>query len=142
VLWWVGTNHAKDLLYGRLQLTSPGPGYLHFSQELPDEFFKQFTGEARTTRRTVRGEESTWTPIRKRVETWDCSVYVVWLETYFELAKKPARYWDELEARVQPLVADLFDAEGLPQKTIAATPPPGHVAAAMLAARQARHTTR
>lgn len=114
VLWWVGTNHAKDLIYGRLQITSPGPGYLHFSSELSDEFFKQFTGEARTTRRTTRGEESTWTAIRKRVETWDCTVYATWLETYFELSKKGAKFWDDLEAKVQPLVGDLFEVENRP----------------------------
>lgn len=132
VLWWVGTNHAKDLLYGRLQLTSPGPGYLHFSQELPEEFFKQFTGEARTTRRTVRGDESTWTPVRKRVEAWDCSVYVVWLETYFELSKKPARFWDDIEARVQPLTEDMFAAPPTPASSM---PPP---AVAKVAGRRAR----
>jgi terminase, large subunit len=109
VLWWVGTNHAKDLIYGRLQITRPGPGYMHFSQELTDEFFKQFTGEARTTRRTTRGDESTWTATRKRVETWDCTVYTVWLETYFELSKKGSKFWDDLEAKVQPAVKDLFD---------------------------------
>ena len=114
VLWWVGTNHAKDLIHGRLQIQRPGPGYLHFSHELTDEFFKQFTGEARTTRRTVRGEESTWTATRKRVETWDCTVYAVWVETYFELSKKGVKYWDDLEAKVQPQVADLFDPDNLP----------------------------
>lgn len=108
VLWWVGTNHAKDLLHGRLQITKPGPGYVHFSSELSDEWFKQFTGEARTTRRTTRGEESTWTATRKRVEAWDCAIGCVWLETYFELGKKTAKFWDDLEKRVQPLVGDLF----------------------------------
>jgi len=109
VLWWVGTNHAKDLLHGRLQITKPGPGYVHFSSELSDEYFKQFTGEARTTRRTTRGEESSWTAIRKRVEAWDCAIGCVWLETYFELGKKGAKFWDDLEKRVQPLVGDLFN---------------------------------
>ncbi len=109
LLWWVGTNHAKDLLHGRLQIAKPGPGYVHFSSELPDEWFKQFTGEARTTRRGLRGEESVWTPTRKRIEAWDCGVYNVWLEATFELAKKSAKWWDELEARVQPAVGDLFD---------------------------------
>jgi terminase, large subunit len=109
-LWWVGTNLAKDLIHGRLQILRPGPGYMHFSSDLSDEFFRMFTGEARTTRRTTRGsEESMWTAIRKRVEPWDCTVYTVWLETYFELSKKTARYWDELEAKVQPVVDDLFD---------------------------------
>lgn len=108
VLWWVGTNHAKDLIHGRLQINRPGPGYIHFSSELSDEWFKQYTGEARTTRRTARGEESTWTATRKRVEKLDCAVYATWLETYFELAKKPSKYWDALEEKVQPAVADLF----------------------------------
>lgn len=111
VLWWVGTNHAKDLLHGRLQLTRPGPGYVHFSKDLPDEFFKQLTGEARTTRRTVRGEESVWSATRTRVEVLDCTVYAIWLETYFDLAKKSAKFWDDLEAKVQPAVGDLFDMQ-------------------------------
>lgn len=109
VLWWVGTNHAKDLIHGRLQIAKPGPGYIHFSNDLSDEWFKQYTGEARTTRRTMRGgEESTWTATRKRVEKLDCAVYATWLETHFELAKKSPKYWDDLESKVQPAVADLF----------------------------------
>lgn len=113
VLWWVGTNHAKDLIHGRLQIQKPGPGYIHFSHELSDEWFKQYTGEARTTRRTGRGEESTWTAVRKRVEKLDCAVYVTWLETYFELAKKGAKFWDDLEAKVQPVNADLFAVDSV-----------------------------
>lgn len=108
LLWWVGTNLAKDVIHGRLQLTSPGPGYMHFSNELSDEFYKQLTGEARTSRRTARGDESVWTPTRKRVEVLDCTTYVVWLETHLELAKKSAKFWDDLEAKVQPAVQDLF----------------------------------
>ena len=57
----------------------------------------------------MRGEESVWTPTRKRIEAWDCSVYTVWIETTFELAKKTAKWWDDIEAKVQPMVADLFD---------------------------------
>jgi len=109
ILWQVGTNKAKDELHGRLQITRPGPGYIHFSNELSDEWYRQFTGEARTARRTVRGEESTWTPLRKRNESWDCATYVIWLEKHLELDKKTARFWSDLEARVQPAVADLFD---------------------------------
>lgn len=123
LLWWVGTNHAKDLLHGRLQITKPGPGYVHFSAELSDEWFKQFAGEARTTRRTMRGEESVWTPTRKRIEAWDCGVYAVWLEATFELAKKSAKWWGDLEAKVQPAVADLFES---PRQVDDATSPAQH----------------
>ena len=108
ILWHVGTNLAKDLLYSRLQLTQPGPGYMHFSKELSDEWFKQFAGEARAERNGQGGRESRWTPLRKRVEAWDCATYCVWLETHLDLAKKPARFWDDLEAVVQPVVPDLF----------------------------------
>ncbi|QDQ29268.1 phage terminase large subunit family protein [Chitinimonas arctica] len=109
ILWLVGTNLAKDLLYGRMQLERAGPGYVHLSRDHEDEFFKQMSGEVRRSRTTVRGEESRWTPIRKRVEAWDCAVYNLWLETHLELGRKPAKWWDELEARVQPAISDLFD---------------------------------
>lgn len=114
ILWWVGTNHAKDLIHGRLQIARPGPGYIHFSQELSDEWFKQYAGEARTTRRTTRGEESTWTALRKRIEAKDCATYAAWLENYFELGKKSARFWDDLEQQVQPAVSDLFAQQAAP----------------------------
>lgn len=110
LLWQVGTNLAKDLIYGRLQITRPGPGYIHFSKELPDEFFKQMAGEIRAERITAGGTESRWSAIRKRVEAWDCTVYAVWLETHFELGKKTAKWWDQLEEEVQPSMADLFSA--------------------------------
>lgn len=125
ILWWVGTNHAKDLIHGRLQIQKPGPGYVHFSNELSDEWFKQYAGEARTTRRTARGEESVWTATRKRVEKLDCAVYAVWLETHFDLTKKSSKWWDDLEHKVQPPVTDLFAArsESQPKPVPMITPP-------------------
>ena len=108
ILWHVGTNLAKDMLHSRLQLTKPGPGYMHFSNELTDEWFKQMAGEARAERHGVHGREHRWTPLRKRVEAWDCATYLVWLEAQLELVRKTAKFWDELEDKVQPLVGDLF----------------------------------
>jgi phage terminase large subunit GpA-like protein len=107
-LWQVGTNLAKDLIYGRLQITKPGPGYMHFSKESTDEYYAQMAGEARVERATAGGKESRWTALRKRVEAWDCTVYAVWLEVHLELPKKPAKWWDALEAEVQPAIGDLF----------------------------------
>lgn len=119
VLWWVGTNHAKDLIHGRLQITKPGPGYIHFSQDLSDEWFKQYTGEARTT--NGKGI-STWTATRKRVEKLDCAVYSTWLESYFELAKKPARFWDDMEQKTQPATPDLFSSKSIATEIAQPTP--------------------
>lgn len=130
ILWQVGTNLAKDLIYGRLQITKPGPGYMHFSKDASDEFFKQMAGEARVERATASGRESRWTALRKRVEAWDCTVYTVWLETHLELAKKTAKFWEQLEGEVQPAMADLFSAP----LTITAAPAPAAVSQAAAAA--------
>lgn len=111
LLWHVGTNLAKDLLHSRLQITRPGPGYMHFTKDLSDEWFKQFAGEARAERVGVHGRESRWTALRKRLEAWDCATYGIWLETHLDLARKPSRFWDELEAIVQPANGDLFATE-------------------------------
>lgn len=108
ILWQVGTNHAKDLIHARLEITRIGPGYMHMSNELSQEWFRQLVGEARATKRTVTGSMSRWTPLRKRVEALDCTVYVTWLEYHLELNRKPSRYWDDLENQIQPVITDLF----------------------------------
>jgi phage terminase large subunit GpA-like protein len=46
-LWMVGTDTAKDLLYGRFKVTQPGPGYVHFAKDLPREWFEHFGNEKR-----------------------------------------------------------------------------------------------
>lgn len=119
-LWHVGTNHAKDLIYNRLHIPRPGPGYMHFSHELSDEFFRQMAGEQRTTKMTARGEESKWSATRKRVEAWDCTVYAVWLETHLDLARKAAKYWDQLEQRLRSQPAGSSARAATP--TVAAAP--------------------
>ena len=81
---------------------------MHFSNELSDEWFKQMAGEARAERHGVRGREHRWTPMRKRVEAWDCATYLVWLETHLDLGRKSQKFWDELADKVQPQIGDLF----------------------------------
>jgi phage terminase large subunit GpA-like protein len=39
--YYIGTNQAKDILRGRLQLETPGPGYIHFNKKLDTLFFDQ-----------------------------------------------------------------------------------------------------
>ncbi len=49
----IGTNAAKDTIYSRLRLHSPGPGYIHWPQ-LPcydEEHFKQLTAEAKVEKK-------------------------------------------------------------------------------------------
>lgn len=137
VLWIVGTNLCKDRFHSRLAVTAPGPGYVHLSSELSDEWFKQLAGEVRAVRRQAGTTDTRWSPTRKRIEVKDCVTYVVWLEERLDLwSPRRAKWWDELEQIVQP-ADDLFSQPSLlapapvaapvpaaPQTTAAARPAP------------------
>jgi phage terminase large subunit GpA-like protein len=36
---------AKDLIYGRLKISQPGPGYYHFHEQATDTYFTELTAE-------------------------------------------------------------------------------------------------
>ena len=108
VLWIVGTNLCKDRFHSRLSVTTPGPGYVHLSSELSDEWFKQLAGEVRAVRRQAGTTDTRWTPMRKRIEVKDCVTYVIWLEERLDLwSPRRTKWWQDLEASVQP-ADDLF----------------------------------
>lgn len=113
ILWQVGTNLAKDRFQSRLDVATPGPGYVHLSRDLSDEWFKQLAGEVRATRRMASGTETRWTPTRKRIEVKDCLTYSIWLEERLDLwSPKRAKWWRDIESSVQP-PDDLFSAASI-----------------------------
>jgi len=74
-LYPVGTDTAKTVIYGRLKVEEPGPGYCHFPDHYPDEYFKQLTSEELVTR-YVRGvTKRVWKKKRPRNEALDLRVY-------------------------------------------------------------------
>lgn len=108
-LWYVGTDTAKDLIYGRLCVTKPGPGYMHFSKDMPPEFYHQLTAESRMPQRTARGTEYKWVnPKKARNEVLDCTVYAIFCTHAMGLHTYTDRMWAKLEEAVQPVNADLF----------------------------------
>lgn len=109
-LWHVGTDTAKDLLFGRLKVTQPGAGYVHFSKELPAEWFHQLTAEHRVLQRTAQGEQHRWVKARSRNEVLDCAVYAMFAAHMLDLHRYTDRMWAKQESIVQPVVGDLFDA--------------------------------
>lgn len=109
-LWHVGTDTAKDLLLGRLSVAAPGPGYVHFSKELPAEFYHQLTAEQRVKVKTGTGERYRWAKVRTRNEVLDCTVYAIFASHLMDLHRYTDKQWERLEATVQPLVADMFSA--------------------------------
>lgn len=131
VLWHVGTNLAKDRFHGRLEVPAPGPGYVHFSADLSDEWFKQLAGEIRATRRMAHGTESRWTATRKRIEVKDCLTYCIWLEERLDLwSPRRAKWWDQLEQAVQP-EDDLFSAPAAIDSRETTAPVPARPAPAL-----------
>lgn len=71
----VGTDTAKDLMWQRLKIADPGPGYWHWpvSEDFDEVYFSQFTAEKRV-RKYSRGQELyVWDAGGRRNEAWDCS---------------------------------------------------------------------
>lgn len=108
-LWMVGTDTAKDLLHGRLQLTGSGPGVVHFSHELPANFYQQLTAEYRVLARTQSGDQYRWIkPSGRRNEVLDCTVYSMFAIQTLDLHRYTEKMWEKLEAAVQPPTGDMF----------------------------------
>ncbi len=74
-LYLIGTDTIKNLLFSRLLLENPGPGYVHFPMKLDEEYFKQLTAEKRKVK-FIRGfKKYEWIKTRKRNEALDLMVY-------------------------------------------------------------------
>lgn len=116
-LWYVGTDTAKDLFFGRLKVTQPGPGYVHLSKHLPDEFFDGLTSEARVAVKTVKGMVTRWVNVdRKRNEPLDLTVYALFVTHRLALHTYTDSQWRRLERTYEP---DLFAVD---QPTAATAP--------------------
>ena len=76
-LFPVGVDTAKDLLFARLRIEEPGPGYIHFPKNLDDEYFKQLTAEKVVTRFHRGFKKRVFQKIRARNEALDCFVYAM-----------------------------------------------------------------
>lgn len=94
-LYVIGVDSAKSGIYGRLKLTEPGPGYVHFCHGLPDDYFDQLTIEYRKTVKNSRGyERKQWhKPAGARNEALDTAVYALaalhaWLARGYRLESK------------------------------------------------------
>ena len=73
----VGVDQGKAIIMSRLQLSDPGPGYMHFpaEAEYDDEFFMQLCAEKLVTRYTKGRPRQEWVQTRPRNEALDVRVY-------------------------------------------------------------------
>ena len=109
-LWPVGTDTAKSVIYGRFGIESGEPASIHFSQDLPEEFYEQITAEKLITRYSKGHPVQEWIkPSHRRNEVLDCTVYALAAAYHLGMNKFSERDWARLEDIVQPITADLFD---------------------------------
>ena len=72
----LGVDQGKALIYARLKLPTPGPGYIHFpaSPDFDDEYFLQLAAEELRTKVRNGRPFTEWVQIRPRNEALDCAV--------------------------------------------------------------------
>jgi phage terminase large subunit GpA-like protein len=62
----LGSDSGKDMLYGRLRITKPGPGYVHFPDTVDPMFFEQITSEKLVTKYKNRRPIRVWEKLPDR----------------------------------------------------------------------------
>lgn len=100
-IWPIGVDTAKHALHERLGLKTAGPGFVHTSKALDDEFFRGLTAEQLVTR-FVRGRpKKVWhLPRGRRNEPLDLWVYAYAAAAYVGITrwKRDDVRWRRLEA--------------------------------------------
>jgi phage terminase large subunit GpA-like protein len=76
-LFPVGVDTAKDTLFGRLRVADIGASYIHFSDHLTPEYYKQLTAEKIITKYHRGFKKRVFQKIRARNEALDCFVYAM-----------------------------------------------------------------
>lgn len=120
-LWMIGTDTAKQLIYRRLAIATPGPGYMHFPAGLPDEYYDGLTAEKMVS----RGGRVEWLKTRDRNEPLDLEVYCYAAALQAGLSRTN---WDRVEAALRSVGQDLFVAAEQKQEAPAAAAVPGTTA--------------
>lgn len=78
LLWPVGADTAKTLIYTRLNMEKTGPGYIHFYDGLPDDYFRGLVAEKKRTKYIKGYPREEWVlPSGERNEPLDCEVYAL-----------------------------------------------------------------
>ncbi|MCY1525670.1 Phage terminase large subunit [compost metagenome] len=141
----VGTDTAKDWIYNRYPF-SEGPGALHFSQDLPDDFYEQAVAERKLTRYVKGYKRIEWVKGKaERNEALDLLVYNLAAAQFLGLHRYREAEWSKLRGQVSQ--GSLFSAAN-PAAEQAETPrdmpsrpePPRQTPASQLPARRTSHS--
>lgn len=75
----LGVDQAKALIYARVKILDPGPGYIHYpnTHAFDDEYFAQLAAEKLITKVHGHRAYAEWVQTRARNEALDCFVYAL-----------------------------------------------------------------
>ena len=76
-LFSIGTDTAKDVIYGRLKIADPGAGFMHFPTGYDQEYFLQLTAEKIVTKMVKGFPVRAYKLTRERNEALDVRVYAL-----------------------------------------------------------------
>jgi phage terminase large subunit GpA-like protein len=107
-LWMVGTDTAKDWLHSRWKIPH-GPGGVHFSQDLPEDFYAQLCSERRLIKYVKGHQRTEWVKSKAdRNEALDLSVYNLAAAHRLGLHKWRENDWARERMKVNPPQSELF----------------------------------
>ena len=110
VLWSIGTDVAKDYLFGRWKLQH-GPGAMHFHSKLPLSWFEGLLSERPVLKRKPGGGfRRAYEKTTERNEPLDLAVYNLAMAYHLGLHRWSAQDWRRLRERLIPaqVTPDLF----------------------------------
>ena len=77
LLFTVGVDTAKELIFARLSIDEFGPGYMHFNRKCDEDYFRELTAEKQVTKFSRGFPAKVWVKVRPRNEALDCEVYAL-----------------------------------------------------------------
>jgi len=96
----LGVDTGKELIYARLEIDDPGPGYMHFSEKCDEEYFNQLTAERHITKYSRGFPTKVWVKKEgQRNEALDLEVYA--LAAYTVLNANMKALGAQLKARAK-----------------------------------------
>lgn len=120
-LWFIGTDTAKDWIYNRYGM-GEGPGALHFSKDLPDDFYDQAVAERKVARYVKGHKRIEWVKGKaERNEALDLLVYNLAMAHLLGLNRYRESEWAKLRHAVSQ--GSLFDAPATSTETPAPVAP-------------------
>lgn len=101
MLWPVGSDTIKSLIYGRLKGVDHGPGSYHWPAGLPEEYWKQLTSEKQIVKLVNGFPKRIWVKNnRDNNEALDCEVYAYAALQYIYTRHNRTTFWQQMRSRL------------------------------------------